>query len=300
MIINKQRLDAVFTTMSNAFAAGAKNAKPVWPRIAMKAPSTGARNSYNWLSSWPRMRKWVGPKVIKSLGGEGYIVVNEDLEVTVGIPRNDVEDGGEAMYTPLMRQSGQSASELPDELVFDVVNNAFTEPCYDGRPLIDNAHPVGDATVSNKGTMVLSADSLAAADASLGVARTTLRKMKDAEGHPMNITPDLLMVGADLENVARNLLTLDTFVDGTPNPYKGSMELMVSSRIESPTAWFVMDTTKEVKPFVFQPRKAPEFVEVVEDESENVFMRKEYLFGAEARGAAAFGFWQLIYGSTGQ
>ena len=124
--------------------------------------------------------------------------------------------------------------------------------------------------------------------------------MKDAEGHPMNITPDLLMVGADLENVARNLLTLDTFVDGTPNPYKGSMELIVSSRIESPTAWFVMDTTKEVKPFVFQPRKAPEFVEVVEDESENVFMRKEYLFGAEARGAAAFGFWQLIYGSTGQ
>jgi len=28
-------------------------------------------------------------------------------------------------------------------------------------------------------------------------------------------------------------------------------------------------------------------------------MRKKFKFGAEARGAGGYGFWQLIYGSTG-
>ncbi|MGK5722469.1 Mu-like prophage major head subunit gpT family protein, partial [Proteus mirabilis] len=30
-----------------------------------------------------------------------------------------------------------------------------------------------------------------------------------------------------------------------------------------------------------------------------VFKRKKFLFGAEARAAGGYGFWQLAYGSTG-
>lgn len=300
MLINKARLDAVFTEMNNAFAAGATNGKPQWQKIAMKVPSAGARNAYHWLANWPRLRRWIGAKQVKNLSGEGFEVVNEDFESTVAIPRNDMEDGQEMMYVALVRQSGQSAAEMPDDLVFEVVNNAFTAPCYDGRPLIDDAHPVGEGTQSNKGTMALSADSLATADASLGVARANLRKRADPEGRPLNIIPTLLLVGPDLENVGRSLLMVDKFADGTPNPYFGSMELMVSNLLESPTAWFVIDNTKEVKPFVFQPRKAPELVQVIADEAVSVFMQNEYLYGVEARAAAAYGYWQLVFGSTGQ
>jgi len=33
--------------------------------------------------------------------------------------------------------------------------------------------------------------------------------------------------------------------------------------------------------------------------SDNVFMRKKYRYGAEARGVAGFGLWQQAVGSTG-
>lgn len=35
-------------------------------------------------------------------------------------------------------------------------------------------------------------------------------------------------------------------------------------------------------------------------ESPSVFMEGVFFFGAEARGAAGYGFWQTIYGSTGK
>lgn len=33
--------------------------------------------------------------------------------------------------------------------------------------------------------------------------------------------------------------------------------------------------------------------------SDNVFMRKKYRYGVEARGVAGFGLWQMAVGSTG-
>lgn len=298
-IINREVLDGVCAEMNNAFAKGGKAGTPVWAKIATRIPSTKASNIYKWLSGWPKLRQWVGPKVVQNLKGNGYIVENLDFEATVSIPRNDIEDGHTVVYLPMMEQAGQNAQEFPDELVFVAVNNAFTAPCFDGKPFICSDHPVGDRKESNMGTMRLSADSLDAADASIGAARAAMRARKDAEGRSMNVTPTILMVGPMLENVARNLLTLERFKDGTPNPYKGSLELLVCNQIEDPDQWFLLDTSRVVKPFIFQPRKEPEMVPEGVN-SPNAFFLAEYLFSIEARGAGAFGFWQLIWGSTGK
>lgn len=298
-IINREILDGVYAEMNNALAKGGKVGAPVWPKIATRIPSTKASNIYNWLSGWPKLRKWVGAKVVQNLKGNGYTVENIDFEATVTIPRNDIEDGFLAVYLPMMEQAGQNAQEFPDDLVFEAVNSAFTAPCFDGKPFISTEHPVGDRQESNMGTMRLSADSLDTADASLGAARTAMRARKDAEGRSMNVNPTILMVGPMLENVARNLLTLERFKDGTPNPYKGSLELLVCNQIEDPDQWFLLDTTRVVKPFIFQPRKEPEMV-AEGINSPDAFNLAQYLFSIEARGAGAFGFWQLIWGSTGK
>jgi phage major head subunit gpT-like protein len=55
-----------------------------------------------------------------------------------------------------------------------------------------------------------------------------------------------------------------------------------------------------VKPLIYQERKKPEFVEQTDYNADNVFMRKKFLFGAEARAAGGYGFWQMAYGSTGE
>ena len=77
------------------------------------------------------------------------------------------------------------------------------------------------------------------------------------------------------------------------------VQLVVNPRLTSTTAWFLHVTNRPIKPFVYQERKKPVFVQQVSEESDNVFMRKKFRFGAEARAAGGYGLWQMSYGSTG-
>ncbi|WCW43000.1 Mu-like prophage major head subunit gpT family protein [Pseudomonas aeruginosa] len=299
MLINKQSLSAAFvaikTIFNNAFGA----APTTWQKIAMEVPSNTGSNDYKWLSAFPKMRRWIGAKVVKNLKAYKYVVENEDFEATVEVDRNDIEDDQLGIYSPQAQMAGFSAAQLPDELVYEAVNGAFTKPCFDGQYFIDTDHPVGDASVSNKGTAPLSNANQAAAKAGYGAARTAMKKFKDEEGRSLNVSPNVLLVGPALEDVAKMLLTNQKLADDTPNPYVGTAELVVDGRIESDTAWFLLDTTKPVKPFIYQPRKKPVFVSQVNLDSDDVFNLRKLKFGAEARGAAGYGFWQLAYGSTG-
>jgi len=299
MLINKAALVAVFLSLKTTFNKAFSAAPSTWQKIAMEVPSTSGQNDYSWLSNFPKMRRWIGAKVVKALEAYKYVVANEDFEATVEVDRNHIEDDQLGIYLPQAQMAGFSAAQLPDELVYEAVNGGFTKLCYDGQYFFDTDHQVGNGSVSNKTTAVLSYASLAAAQAGYGLARTSMKKFKDEEGRSLNITPTVLLVGPALEDTARALLTNDKFADDKPNPYKGTAELVVDGRIESDTAWFLLDTSKPVKPFVYQPRKKPEFVSQTNPDAEDVFNLKKYKFGAEARAAAGYGFWQLAFGSTG-
>lgn len=304
MLVNKENVASLFvvlkTTFNNAFGA----AETTWSKIAMKVPSTAGQNDYSWLSRFPRMRKWIGDKTVKALEAFKYSVVNDDWEATVEVERNDIEDDNLGIYGPQAEMAGQSAAQLPDEIVIDLVNKAMTSKCYDGQYFIDTDHPVrkDDGTldsVSNKGTAALSAASQAAAIASLGAAETAMMEFKDDEGRPLNIKPNVLLVPPALKATANVLMTAERLEDGKANPYRGQFEVVVDARLTSKTAWFLLDTTKPVKPFIYQERKAPVFVQQTDAQNDNVFSRKKFKFGAEARAAGGYGFWQLAYGSTG-
>ncbi|XQE65777.1 Mu-like prophage major head subunit gpT family protein [Pseudomonas sp. P3C3] len=299
MLINKQSLTAVFINLKTIFNKAFDAAPSTWQKIAMEVPSTSGQNDYSWLSLFPKMRRWVGAKVAKALEAYKYVVVNEDFEATVEVDRNHIEDDQLGIYKPQAEMAGYSAAQLPDELVYEAVNGGFTKLTYDGQYHFDTDHPVGNGIASNKSTAPLSNATLVAAKAGYGAARTAMKKFKDDEGRSLNITPNVLLVGPALEDMAKSLLTNDKLADGTPNPYKGTAELLVDGRIESDTAWFLLDTTKPIKPFIYQPRKKPLFVSQTNPEAEDVFNLKKYKFGAEARAAAGYGFWQLSFGSTG-
>lgn len=61
--------------------------------------------------------------------------------------------------------------------------------------------------------------------------------------------------------------------------------------------WFLLDTTKAVKPFIFQSRTQPQLVRMDRADDEEVFNRKKYRYGVDYRGAVGYGLWQLAYGS---
>lgn len=301
MILNAAALSSLFTSLKTTFHNALKTAAPTWEKIAMRVPSTTKQNDYVWLSNWPAMRKWIGEKTVKKLRAGKYVAVNEDFESTIEVDRNDIEDDNLGIYGPQAQMAGQSASELPDQLIYELVNGGFTNTCYDGQYFFDTDHPVGEdaASVSNKLTAALSFATLAAANASLGAAITKLRSMKDDEGRPMNLRPTVLLVPPALESVANALMTVDRLEDGKPNPYKGKMEVVVSGCLTNDAAWFVLDTSKPIRPFIFQERKKPVFVSQTRMDSDTVFHRKTFLYGVEARGTGVYGLWQLAVGSTG-
>lgn len=299
MLVNKQSIEAAFVSLKTIYNNAFKAAPSTWQKIAMKVPSSSGQTDYSWLSNFPKMRRWIGAKVVKALEAFKYTVVNEDWETTVEVDRNHINDDQLGIYEPQAKMAGHSAAQLPDEIVFEAVNKAFTTRCYDGQYFFDTDHPVGQGSVSNRSSAPLSDATRDMADAGYGAARTAMRQFKDDEGRSLNITPNVLLVGPALETTAKMLLTSAKLANDTPNPYQGTAELVVDARITSDTAWFLLDTTKPIMPFVYQERQAPVFVQQVNPDSSDVFNLRKYKFGAEARAAGGYGFWQLAFGSTG-
>jgi phage major head subunit gpT-like protein len=65
-------------------------------------------------------------------------------------------------------------------------------------------------------------------------------------------------------------------------------------------AWFLLDTSKLVKPIIFQKRRDYKFVAFNKETDEHVFMRNEYIYGVDARINAGYGLWQFAFGSKAE
>ncbi len=63
------------------------------------------------------------------------------------------------------------------------------------------------------------------------------------------------------------------------------------------TAWFLLDTTRMIKPFIFQRRRDYEFVRLDRPDDANVFEKKQFLYGVDGRMNAGYGLWQLAHAS---
>lgn len=225
MIISNFNLKALYVAFSAAFASGLGQAESNYMKIATVVPSTTKSNEYGWLGKFPRMREWIGDRVVNGMAQHGYSIRNKSFELTVGVDRDDIEDDNLGIYTPMMVDLGQSAAEHPDELVFALLKAGPATLCYDGQYFFDTDHPV------------ITADGAVESQANW-----------DNNG------------GA-----------------GTP--------------------WYLLDTRRALKPLIFQDRKRAKLVSKDQETDDNVFDRKQYVYGVDSRCNVGFGFWQQAYGS---
>lgn len=61
--------------------------------------------------------------------------------------------------------------------------------------------------------------------------------------------------------------------------------------------WFLLCTGRALKPIILQKRKDFEFVALDKVTDSNVFMNREFVYGADARANVGYGFWQMAWGS---
>lgn len=127
-------------------------------------------------------------------------------------------------------------------------------------------------------------------DDSYGVYTPVIAQLgQDAKTHPDELCFSLLKDG-----FATACYDGQYFFD-TDHPVNGAS--VSNSGGGSGTAWYLLDTSRIVRPIIYQPRKPYKFVSLTNDTDENVFMRKEFIYGAEGRGNVGYGLWQMAYGS---
>ncbi len=61
--------------------------------------------------------------------------------------------------------------------------------------------------------------------------------------------------------------------------------------------WFLLDTTRAIKPFIYQNRRSMQFQQMTQASDEKVFTSKLYRYGVDCRANAGYGFWQMAYAS---
>lgn len=84
-------------------------------------------------------------------------------------------------------------------------------------------------------------------------------------------------------------------VDGT-----GAVATVSNVQAGAGPAWYLLDTSRPLKPLIFQNRKAPQFTAMDTATDENVFMRKKFRYGVDSRSNVGFGFWQMAFKSQAE
>lgn len=150
-------------------------------------------------------------------------------------------------------------------------------------------------TIRNKkfeSTISVSRDDMA--DDKLGLYRPMFSEMgRSAKLHKDQLVFRLLKTGFDTTCFdGQNFFDADhpVEVDGTDTSV---------SNMQAGTgpAWFLLDTTREIRPIIWQEREGYEFQAVDSAGDQSVFLTDTYLYGIRARVNAGFGLWQLAFGS---
>jgi phage major head subunit gpT-like protein len=141
-------------------------------------------------------------------------------------------------------------------------NNAFSadvggagkSAIYDGRPLIDGAHPLlNGGTASNLVTGALS-------DVSLKNAIILSQAQKDEAGKLIQMHFDTLVVPPALQFLAEELMKTPYKTGGNLNDInalKGEMNIVVNPFLTDSDAWYIMDSKRHQLNFFWRTR--PEF-----------------------------------------
>lgn len=302
MILTPSALAAITTNFQLLFQNALKGAKVDWQKFAMLVNSTGKTEAYGWLDEVDELREWIGPRQIANLAARAQEVENRKFERTIGVKRDDIEDDRLGLYAPRIQMLAEAAAQWPDKLVTDAMVGGGSAICYDGQYFFDGDHPV-DPENAGAGTQSNLHTSMALTSDNYRTVRARAMQIKGRSGVPLAIMPNLIIVPPALEATALEIVKADLIAASAAaktNVMRGTADVLVLPRLaaNSDTTWYLGCTTKAIKPFIFQQRFAPDLTSLDSKESEHVFHRDEFLYGVRARGAGAYGLWQLIHKCT--
>jgi len=284
-----EQLDAKWTA---AFEAAPQMDLDV---LATQYTSTTASNHYAFMEAMGGWSEWNGARQFKDVASQQFEVRNKDYEMSLKMPKNQLEDDQVGMYVDLVPSMVQGWFKKQQSLIMSVLKD--NPLAYDGVALFSNAgRTYGDNTIDNYGTVALSA-------AEFLVAYVKMCSYLDAAGEPLAVKPDVLVVGPQLAKTASDILGNLYIGDGETSAsqiqnYFNSLgiRLVISPYLIGSyhNYWYLADTTDIVKGVLLQIRETPSPILSTPQE---VARSKSVDYMADGRMVAAAGAPHKIYGS---
>jgi phage major head subunit gpT-like protein len=287
---------ALQTTFDQQFRSGYADSPTYSQNFTTTVPSSVRTNTYGWMARLPSMRQWIGARTIQNLTTHDYTLTNLPYELTIGVDRDDIEDDNLGVYSPMFQEMGRAASKLMDQRVRTALQaGATTGLCFDGNAFFDTTHdldPAGNQSNNFTGTALTAAN--------YASTRQTMMAYTGEDGEPLGVMPNLLIVPPQLEDEARTILNSQIILDstgtaGVTNVYLNSASLLVVPELANQaTTWYLADTSRPIKPLIWQNRRSPQLVSMASPDDINVFNNKQLLWGVDGRGAAGYALWWLM------
>ncbi|RTL26434.1 MAG: hypothetical protein EKK55_07750 [Rhodocyclaceae bacterium] len=265
------------------------------------------QEDYPFLGAVPRLRKWEGSRHVSEMNRGKITIVNDDWEASIKVARKDWRRDKTAQISMRVRELGESATELPEELLSSIVINGGTGLAWDGTALFSTSRTWGKSgTINNAlgtgdGLAGGATPTSAQQQANIMKCIQQMLGFKDDAGRPMNGQAREFGVMVPVNMWTATIAALqDMFTSaGVSNTLRSALESgaivvrpYVNPRLTSTTQFFVARTDARIKPLIYQEELVN--LELLGPDSEFARLNNQVLVGGHIAGGAAPGRPELI------
>ena len=191
-------LAGIKTNFEAAYLKAAETA--AWSAIATELPTTLPSQQYAWLGRGAVMEQFKDRAREQPLNQFNYTLSDILYKGKMNILRTAIEDDQYGLLMLRAQSLGTEPTRHWNQLAYTGLTAGFSNLGYDGQNFFSSSHQEGASpTQSNTTTSTLS-------DAALETAERTMMNFQDDKGVPMEITPNVLVVGPALKRRAFDLL----------------------------------------------------------------------------------------------
>jgi phage major head subunit gpT-like protein len=260
-----------------------------WQKVASVFASTGTEEEYGWLGDVPTLEEWKDQRRISGLRPYNYTLVNQDWANGIEVDRNALADDRIGQIPARVRSLVRAYYKAILKEVFSRLDDGETGVCFDGGYFFADSRTIGDSGNIDNIISGSYSDSSAEIRAGIAAAAAAMMNFKSDTGEPLCLVPDTVVCSPAMGIAIKEAVRGD---------YAGAMrpeteyvrDVIVSPWIDADADdWFLLCTTEEIKPVIFQNRQDPVITSMDKPDDYQNFMSKKILYGVDARFTTGYG-----------
>lgn len=296
-LLDRAKLENAYTTYLTIFDMSMEATPVIYPSISTVLTGVGPRVELKWLGDVPVMKLWEGTREVSKLRAESHSLITRWYANGIEVDVDDINDDRFGQVRPRIEEMAEMGPRKIDAITVDHYVNGFAGTIgltFDGQYLFDSDHKSSANGTDAQSNLV----SGALSDTTWNSAVTKMLSFTASNGEPIQVHPDLLLVGPQNQLVARKLLQQQTKATGEQNIDAGTAQLAINARITG-THWFAIARNRRIKPVIVGVDVPPSFTELMGADDLHVFLERTILAGAHMKVGFAYGDWRSAVGSTG-